>query len=109
MQMRRGIFAISLALMAAIGLCTMAQGQGTVVVAVPAQAGAVQGTTANSDAFIWQLLTQFAAPASSKSPKPVLFETWASDEETFSTNPHWPQPNRPLRLHTSALDVAKVH
>ncbi|HWZ42623.1 MAG TPA: hypothetical protein VNW97_04070 [Candidatus Saccharimonadales bacterium] len=107
--MRRGIFAISFALVAALGLCNLAQGQGTVVVAVPAQAGAVQGTTQNSDAFIWQLFTQFAAPVSNKSPRPVLFETWASDEETFSTNPHWPTPGRPLKLHPSALNAAKIH
>lgn len=82
--------------------------QGTVVVAVPAQAGAVQGKTENSDAFIWKLLTEFAAPASNTSPRPVVFETWASDEDTFSTSPHWPKPGEPIKLHRSVLDALKT-
>ena len=45
--------------------------QNPVVVAVPAQAGAVDGTTENSDAFVWRLFTTFAAPASRSQPSPV--------------------------------------
>jgi hypothetical protein len=75
----------------------------TVAVAVPARAGAVDGTTQNSDAFIWHLFTQFAAPVSKLHPSPVVFETWASDEDTFSTTPHWPGPNEPKKLHASVL------
>jgi hypothetical protein len=81
----------------------------TVAVGVPARAGAVDGTTENSDAFIWRLFTQFAAPASRTQPTPVLFETWASDDDTFSTTPHWPGPNEPMRLHASVLDAIKNH
>ena len=64
----------------------------TVVVAVPAQAGPVDGKTENSDAFIWRLFTEFTAPASATQPSPVVFETWASDADTFSTTPRWPGP-----------------
>lgn len=39
-------------LVAALLISTTAWAQGTVVVAVPAKAGAVEGTTENSDAFI---------------------------------------------------------
>jgi hypothetical protein len=80
----------------------------TVVVTVPAQAGAVDGTTQNSDAFIWTLLTQFAAPVAKSRPSPVVFETWASDADTFSTRPHWPGPNEPLKLHASVLQTLKT-
>ena len=39
-----------------------------VVVAAPARAGAVEGTTENSDAFIWRLFTEFVAPVSQEQP-----------------------------------------
>jgi hypothetical protein len=55
-----------------------------VSVAVPARAGAVEGKTENSDAFIWELFTQFTSPVSGGSASPVAFETWASDEDTFN-------------------------
>jgi hypothetical protein len=74
-----------------------ASAQGAVV--VPAKAGAVDGTTQNSDAFIWRLFTEFAAPAFKSRPSPVVFETWASDEDTFSTKPQWPGPDAPRKLH----------
>src|ERR1700730_17988135 len=66
-----------------------------VVVAVPAKAGAVEETTENSDAFLWRLFTEFVAPVSQKKPSPVVFETWASDKDTFSAHPHWPEPGEP--------------
>jgi hypothetical protein len=76
-------------------------------VAVPAQAGAVEGKSENSDAFVWKLFTQFAAPASPNAPSPVAFETWASDADTFTSKPHWPATLEPLKLHTSVLELAK--
>jgi hypothetical protein len=56
--MRPG-FAIISGLMAGFIGATIAWGQGTVPVAVPAKAGTVEGTTENSDAFIWRLFTEF--------------------------------------------------
>lgn len=79
-----------------------------IVVAVPSKAGPVEGKTENSDAFIWRLFTEFTAPASKGTPKPVLFETWASDKDTFSTQPHWPGPNEPMDLHASVLGAMKT-
>jgi hypothetical protein len=76
-------------------------------VAVPAQAGAVEGKTENSDAFIWELFTQFTAPASPKALSPVAFETWASDADTFTSKPHWPSAPEPLQFHVSVLQLAK--
>jgi len=81
--------------------------QETVIVAVPAKAGPVDGTTQNSDAFIWSLFTEFAAPAFKSKPSPVVFETWASDADTFSKTPHWPDPNEPQKFHASVLELAK--
>jgi hypothetical protein len=89
-------------------LAVMAWAQGGVVVAVPAKAGAVDGKTENSDAFIWRLFAEFAAPASKASPSPVVFETWASDADTFTSHPHWPKAGEPLQLHTSVLALMKA-
>lgn len=74
-----------------------------VVVAVPAQAGAVDGTSQNSDEFIWNLFTQFTAPVPDSDPPRVVFETWASDADTFSTSPHWPEPDAPRKFRGSLL------
>lgn len=79
----------------------------SVAVAVPSQPGAVQGKTENSDQFIWELLTQFAAPASPASLKPAVFETWASDGDTFNVNPHWPSGPEPLKFHPSVLQLIR--
>jgi hypothetical protein len=38
----------------------------------------------------------------------VVFETWASDDDTFSTNPHWPAPNESMTLLGSVLAAAKT-
>ena len=83
--------------------CNTAYSQEAVVVAVPAQAGPVNGTSQNSDAFIWQVFTEFTVPALNNKSKPVVFETWASDEDVFSNNPHWPSVDEPKKLHVSPL------
>jgi hypothetical protein len=76
-----------------------------VIVATPAHPGPVTGTTPkqNSDEFIWRLFIQFVAPVSKTAPSPVVFETWASDSDTFSFTPHWPDPTEPKKLQTSVL------
>jgi hypothetical protein len=85
-----------------------ASAQQNVVVAVPARAGAVEGTKENSDAFIWRVFTEFTTPVSKGVPSPVVFETWASDADTFSPTPRWPTPGEPIKLHASVLAVAKT-
>lgn len=78
-----------------------------VAVAVPARAGAVEGKTDNSDAFVWKLFTQITAPISSASASPVEFERWASDADTFTSHPHWPIGPEQLKFHASVLALAK--
>ena len=78
----------------------------TIVVAVPARAGAVDGTQQNSDEFIWRLFTQFAAPVANAPGAPVAFETWASDADTFSYTPTWPAPTAPKKFQPSVLRAA---
>jgi hypothetical protein len=82
--------------------------QSPIVVATPAKAGSVDGTTENSDAFIWRLFTEFTAPVSLSSPSPVVLETWASDGDTFTNNPKWPSAGKPMTLHGSVLAAAKT-
>jgi hypothetical protein len=77
------------------------------VVSIPATAGTVDGTSENSDAFIWRLFTEFTSPVSKDKPSPVVFETWASDGDTFSPQPHWPTPGQPLQLQASLLATVK--
>ncbi|HEV7590064.1 MAG TPA: hypothetical protein VGO40_18245 [Longimicrobium sp.] len=84
------------------------QGRATVAVAVPARAGAVDSTTQNSDEFIWRLLTQFAAPVSGTRSSRVVFETWATDNDVFSTTPHWPSPDAPKEFQRSVLGAMSM-
>lgn len=77
-----------------------------VIVAVPARAGAVDGTKQNSGEFMWRLFTQFVAPVTNSQASPVVFETWASDKDTFSVTPHWPDPSEPKKLQASVLRAA---
>jgi len=100
-------FARALALLCTLlAALTVAAAEPAVVVAVPARAGKVNGHVENSDAFIWKLFVDFVKPAIAGQANPVTFETWASDEDTFSTNPHWPGPNEPKKFHASLLGRA---
>jgi hypothetical protein len=85
----------------------IASAQKALVVAVPAKVEAVNGTTENSDAFIWHLFTPILAPTFRSSTPRVAFELWASDDDTFSQTPPWPSPNDPIKLHASVLESIK--
>jgi len=83
-------------------------GGGAVVpVGVPARAGPVDGKDANSDEFVWSLFVTSVRPAVQGVPSPVEFETWASDADTFTTNPTWPGRDAPKRFQPSVLRMAK--
>jgi hypothetical protein len=74
-----------------------------------ARAGAVQGTRQNSDEFIWRLFTQFTAPVPGLAQPTVVFETWASDADTFTLNPSWPSPGTPKKFQPSVLAGTRAH
>lgn len=74
----------------------------SIIVAITGQAGPVDGTNQNSDEFIWNLFTQFTAPVEGY-PAQVVFETWASDADTFSKTPQWPELGEPKKLQQSVL------
>jgi len=42
------------------------------------------------DQFSWTLLLQVVQPAATPGNNNVLFETWASDQDTFKAQPSWP-------------------
>ncbi len=91
-----GVVTLFGALLVAVGVSggptlAAAQSQGDISVAVPSKPGPVDGTSQNSDEFIWNLITQFAAPVDGAQGAPT-FETWASDANTFTANPQWPGP-----------------
>ncbi len=100
-------FTLALAAFVALSLAGVnlaaTQTNNTVVVTVPARAGAVVGTSQNSDEFIWRLFTQFTAPVGNTQPSQVVFETWASDADTFSYTPQWPGLNAPKKFQASVL------
>jgi hypothetical protein len=88
---------------------TVARTSGALQVVETARAGVVQGTRQNSDEFIWRLFTQFTAPTPGAQPPSVIFETWASDADTFSATPVWPGANTPKKFQRSVLSGTKAH
>jgi hypothetical protein len=55
------------------------------------------------DRVAWQLFAVVNAPATSAGNNNATFETWASDEDTFTENPTWPSTPSPTRLKVPAL------
>ena len=96
------------ALLAAASSLALAQSPSALRVVETARAGAVQGTKQNSDEYIWRLFTQFTAPAPGV-PGAVVFETWASDAETFSAKPVWPAAGAPKKFQRSVLRSSRTH
>jgi hypothetical protein len=53
----------------------------------------------SSDQIAWETFTQVVSPAGQPGKKLVVFETWASDQDLYATNPPtWPSVNAPKRL-----------
>ncbi len=55
------------------------------------------------DKVSWELFAMVNAPAATQNNNNVLFETWASDQQTFTDNPVWPSAPPPLALHAPIL------
>lgn len=68
---------------------------------IRAQQGPVDGTSMLSDEFIWREFVKFVRPYDKGRKSPVLFETWASDHDTFSDTPVWPSPDGEKKLQLS--------
>ena len=80
--------------------------QEPLMVGLPARPRPVDGTKQNSDEFIWNKFVEFVAPVDKSHPSPVIFETWASDKDTFSKTPQWPAPDAPKKFQASVLSAA---
>jgi hypothetical protein len=61
----------------------------------------------NPDRFAWTLFLAVNADAKTAGNNNALFETWASDGDTFQTNPTWPTTAAPLALRLRALELAR--
>jgi hypothetical protein len=56
------------------------------------------------DMVSWQLFAMVNAPAATPGNNNVLFETWASDQDTFRVTPIWPTTPGPMVLSVPALE-----
>ena len=55
------------------------------------------------DRVAWQLFATVNAPVPSARNNNATFETWASDEDTFTATPTWPSGPSPAKLKVPAL------
>jgi hypothetical protein len=60
----------------------------------------------NPDKLAWTLFLTVNADAKTANNNNALFETWASDGDTFTTTPAWPTAAAPLALRPRALGMA---
>jgi hypothetical protein len=59
------------------------------------------------DQVAWETFVQVVAPSGDPKLHRVEFETWASDDDVYATNPPtWPAVGQPKRLQISALSQA---
>jgi hypothetical protein len=81
--------------------------------AMASQAGAQSATLDpnpamnNADMVAWQLFVQVNASAAAPGNNNALFETWASDSDTFRPNPVWPATPSRTVLSPPALLLVK--
>jgi len=64
----------------------------------PALAGDPNPAMSRPDQTAWELLAQIARPAAKAGNNDVLFETWASDVDTFVETPRWPDAGEGARM-----------
>ena len=57
------------------------------------------------DKLAWTLFIQVNTDAKTAGNNNALFETWASDGETFTPNPVWPATPSPMSLRPRALSL----
>jgi len=83
---------------------------GSMMLATPAWSqGSSMPWGISSDQVAWEVFTLIASPAGQPGRKSVVFETWASDQDLYATNPPvWPPVTAPKKLQPSLLDTAKA-
>ncbi|MFC3580317.1 hypothetical protein [Sphingomonas hylomeconis] len=59
-----------------------------------------------SDQIAWLTFAQIVAPSGAPNVKAAEFETWASDQDIYRTNPVWPALGTAKKLQMSALGRA---
>src|SRR5580700_8478078 len=58
----------------------------------------------SADQVAWETFVQVVAPSGDPTQHRVEFETWASDDDIYATNPPtWPTVGTPKHLQISAL------
>jgi hypothetical protein len=75
------------------GLALVAVALGTAT----ALAGDQNPAMSRPDWLAWDIFAQIARPAATAGNDNVLFETWASDIDTFGNAPHWPAAGAGVR------------
>jgi hypothetical protein len=82
---------------------TFASLRASPIVATPAQGERIPSVNLNSDEVAWNTLLQIAAPVPNLTTPRVQFETWATDADTFTANPKWPDPNAEMKIQSGLL------
>jgi len=74
---------------------------------VPLPAGtAAYSPGANYDKMSWEAFVAAVAPTQHEGS--VVFETWASDPDTFTESPKWPDPNSPDHNHQKRFGYSRL-
>jgi hypothetical protein len=102
---------------ATLGLALTAAAGAALAQTTPATVALPPGTAAHSPGFkydkmSWETFVAVVKPAPDH-PDLLTFETWATDQDTFTENPVWPSgpllgSARPGRFQTSALQISHM-
>jgi hypothetical protein len=57
----------------------------------------------SSDMAAWQIFTQAVAPSGNPTNHTVELETWATDQDIYTAEPHWPAPGAPKLLRPNRV------
>jgi len=63
----------------------------------------------SSDMAAWQTFSQVVAPSGNPANHTVEFETWASDQDIYTAQPHFPAPGTPKQLQPSRAAPGGPH
>jgi len=69
----------------------------------PASAGEKLPWGESSDMAAWRTFTQALAPSGNPLHRKVELETWATDQDIYTAEPHWPAPGAPKQLQPNRV------